>query len=259
MIEVIFLGTGGSLASRERDNTAFILKTGEGTVLIDCPGSVIQKMLRVDVDPLHVGAVFVTHVHPDHVYGLPSLIHSLMLRDHVIRLFGSPETTGFCRDLLDLFHLRKPRFKTRVEFVPLGPGNPAARIADLDVSSLRVPHHDSSLSFQFRSTEGEKRIVFSGDTPIHSELFTWARGADALFHDCSGPSRYFRRYPALSVMHTHSLDLGIWSERAQIRRLFPCHFLGELDFEIAEIEEEIKPGFRGPLFIPSDLDKVVID
>ncbi len=258
MTEVVFLGTGGPLATRKRDNTAFLLRSEEGCSLVDCPGSVVQKILKAGVEPFDVGTVVITHVHPDHVYGLPSLVHSLMLLDHIIRLFGSPETIAFCRDLLDIFHLQKPKFRTRIDFIPIEPGRPAELFEGVKLSSLRVPHHPSSLALQFRFESGPLKLVFSGDTPIHPDFFGWAEEADALFHDCSAPSRFFGLYPALSAVHTNSAELGTWSERAKIRRLFPCHFLGELDFEIAEIEDEIKERFRGDLFVPTDFDRVVI-
>jgi ribonuclease BN (tRNA processing enzyme) len=54
MAEIFFLGTGGSLATGERDNTAFLLRAGGSCALIDCPGSVVQKIIRSGVRPLDV-------------------------------------------------------------------------------------------------------------------------------------------------------------------------------------------------------------
>jgi ribonuclease Z len=119
MAEIIFLGTAGYLPTAGRDNTAFLLKAGEASILIDCPGSIVRKVLAARTKPLDIGSVFITHVHTDHVYGLPSLVHGLMLRDHVFRLFGSAETVDFCGRLLDLFGLREPKVKTRIELVAL--------------------------------------------------------------------------------------------------------------------------------------------
>ncbi len=259
MTEVIFLGTGGSLPSKDRDNTAFLVRSGRRAFLVDCPGSVIPKILKAGTDPLEIEAVFITHIHPDHVYGLPSLVHSLMLKDHTLRLFGSPGTVDFCRDLLDLFRLQKPKFKTRVEFVALESATPAESFGAGDVTALRVPHHPSSLAYRFRMESGPSHIVFSGDTPVHPELFDWAGPAEALFHECSAPSRLFSRYPALSAKHTSSSDLGAWSQRSGVRRLFPCHFLEDLGFDISEIEEEIRAAYTGDLHVPSDFDRVDVD
>jgi len=259
MAEIIFLGTSGYVPTPERDNASFVLKAGEASILIDCPGSPLRKLAAAGIKPLDVGSVFITHVHADHVYGLPSLVHGLMLRDHVFRLFGSAESVDFCRRLLDLFGLREPKYKTRVEFVALAPGEKTAVAGGVDVTAWSVPHQTSSLAFEFRVGPGAKKAVFSGDTPIHPALFEWARGADALVHDCGAPARFFEKYPVLKSVHTSALDLGEWSERAGVRLLAPVHFLTELDFEVGEMEKEIRTHFTGRLFIPSDMDKVVIE
>ena len=107
MTEIHFLGTGGWVATRERDNTSLLIQENEKLVLVDCPGSVIQKIKKTDLDPEAIVSILITHVHPDHVYGLPSLVHSLMLVECTINLYGSEETVQFCLNLLDLFHLRE--------------------------------------------------------------------------------------------------------------------------------------------------------
>lgn len=259
MAEIIFLGTSGYVPTPERDNAAFLLKTGETSILVDCPGSPLRKLAAAAVNPLDVGSVFITHVHADHVYGLPSLVHGLMLQDHVFRLFGSAETVDFCQRLLDLFGLREPKYKTRIEFVTLAPGEKTAVAGGVDVTAWNVPHQPSSLAFEFRVGPGAKRVVFSGDTAIDPGLFKKARGADALVHDCGAPARFFEKYPVLKSVHTSALDLGEWSESAGVRLLAPVHFLTELDFEVGEMEKEIRTHFTGRLVLPFDGDRVAVE
>ncbi|MFW6129403.1 MAG: hypothetical protein ACOC6P_04075, partial [Candidatus Aminicenantaceae bacterium] len=76
---------------------------------------------------------------------------------------------------------------------------------------------------------------------------------------CSAPSRFFEIYPSLSSMHTSSLELGRLSSEAGVKNLIPCHFFGEIDYLMSEIEEEIKRNFRGKMIIPEDLQKIRID
>ena len=240
MAELVFLGTGGSVATAERDNTSFLLAAEKDLVLIDCPGALIQKLRRCGFEPGTIGAILVTHVHPDHIYGLPSLIHSLMLREGLIRVFGSHQACSFCGRLLGLFELREPGFGTCVEFVPLDPGAKAGVGAALEVTPLLMPHHASSLAYEVSLRATGQRIVFSGDAPLYPPLFDKAKGADYLVHDCSSPSRWFDAYPVLATMHTHALELGRAAAAAGVRCLVPCHFLtGDLEFSMAEVETEL--------------------
>ena len=116
MSELYFLGTGGAAATEERDNTALLLHHERSLVLVDCPGSVTRKIKTLGLDPRRVRAIQVTHVHPDHIYGLPSFVHSLMLADLRIPLYGSRETIRFCRELLELYGLLDESIRCRIEF-----------------------------------------------------------------------------------------------------------------------------------------------
>lgn len=258
MSELYFLGTGGSVATPERDNTSLLLKLGQTFILVDCSGSVIQKIRKLNFNPIQVESILITHIHPDHVYGLPSFVHSLMLEESLVRLYGSEETIEFCRKLLDLFRLMREEIKIRVEFVSLMPGENVNLNDSLVIKALEVPHSSSSLAFHLFFKEEQKELVYSGDTPAHSSLFQEAEGKDYLIHDCSAPSRFFDKYPSLHTMHTHSLRLGKLSQEARVKCLIPCHFFGELEYSLSEIEEEIKQNYRGRLIIPKDLEKITI-
>lgn len=255
--EIIFLGTGGSVATIDRDNTSFLVQFREYVFLVDCPGSVIQKIKKAGREPKYVHSIFITHIHPDHIYGLPSLVHALMLEDCRFNLFGSEETVEFCQKFLDLFQLRQEKIKCRLDFHPLKPGEKTRIVQDIYCWSTPVPHHSSSLAFQFIDELSKKNIVYSGDTPIFPPVLKKAAEADCLIHDCSSPVRFFNKYPDLGRMHTNSLDLGRYAQEYGLKRLVPCHFFGELDFSMVEIEKEIKNSFKEKVEIPEDFGRIL--
>lgn len=258
MAEVCFLGTGGSVATKERDNTSLLISCEDSLILIDCPGSVIQKIKKFNYDPRKITAILVSHIHPDHIYGLPSFVHSLMLDEGLIDLYGSEEAVNFSQNFLDLFHLRDVKIKTRIRFFPLEQNKSLRLGHSLHFSSLKIPHDSSSLAFHFHFEKEGKEMIYSGDTPAHPLLFQEAAEKDCLIHDCSAPSRFFKKYPSLYEMHTHSLQLGELSRKAEVKCLIPCHFFGELDFSLSEIENEIRRNYSGKLIIPKDFMRITL-
>jgi len=256
MSELIFIGTGGSVATEERDNTSFLLLKKETAVMIDCPGSVIQKLKKARINPKKVHSIIVTHIHPDHIYGLPALIHSLMLDECVIEILGSEKSVNFCASLLDLFNLRSEKVNCHVNFIPVVEGENYRFSPSLTGSFFRVPHSPSSMAVAFHLSDERMELLYSGDTPRYPELLNRIKNIDFLVHDCSAPSRFFARYPSLKSMHTDSLALGEMAQKAGVKHLVPCHFFGELDFTLEEIEEEIRKNFRGELTIPADFSRI---
>lgn len=252
MVEISFLGTGGSVATPMRDNTSCLLRSGGDLYLIDCPGSVGAKIRKLGFEPSRVKTVFLTHTHPDHIYGLPSFVHDQMHIEGEVRVFGSEATVDFGRRLVDHFGLRRRKIRTRVRFRSLGPGQTVSLGGSTRVRVLAVPHHRSSLAYHFFFKDAEREILFSGDTPVHEPLFAEARGIDCLIHDAAAPARYFRRHPVLSRLHTSFLALGRWSESAAVRCLVPCHFLAEAASSAAVVRREIRRHFRGRLVVPRD-------
>lgn len=255
MADIYFLGTGGSVATPQRDNTSLLLRTAGELILVDCPGSVGAKVRKLGFEPGQITTVILTHTHPDHVYGLPSLIHSQMLIAGEIRVLGSEATVHFCRRLLDLFGLRRRKIKTRVRFQALRPGQTVRLGKTAEARTLAVPHHLSSLAYHFYLDEG-REVLFSGDTPIHEPLFEDARGVSCLIHDAGAPDRFFKKYPILYLIHTSFLDLGRWSAEAGIGCLVPCHFLAEAASSAAEVRCEIRRHFKGRLIVPRDLQRI---
>jgi len=258
MTEISFLGTGGSVATVERDNTSFLITHSADHVLIDCPGSIVQKVKKLNVEPADIQTIIVTHIHPDHVYGLPSLIHSLMLTECQIDLFGSDTTIDFCRRFLEFFHLLDKKIKCRVRFLVLEANQEFIIGNSIECSTIKVPHNESSLAFGFRFNASGPSMFHSGDTPVFPPLFDVSQGADYLIHDCSAPNRFFREFPALKKMHANPVELGRYAQEAGIKCIIPCHFFGELRYSLVEIEQEIRENYSGKLIIPEDLMRITL-
>lgn len=254
MSECGFLGTGGAVATPERDNTALVFNRNEDLVLIDCPGSAIAKIGGLGWDPRKIAALCITHTHPDHVYGLPAFVHGMLGTDRQVPIYGSSETIEFCVNLLDLFHLRKPEARYRILPFVVKPGDTFSPGGGLLCTALSVRHKPASLGFQFEWGKRRRRLVYSGDTAIHAPLFELARGADYLVHDCSAPARLFRNDAVLSRMHSSALELGARAQAADIQCLIPCHLFSHRGVSAAEIELEIRNSYKRELIVPRDLE-----
>jgi ribonuclease Z len=78
-MKVFFLGTGAGIPAKLRNVTAIALKLLEerGSIwLFDCGEATQHQILHTSIKPRRIEKIFITHMHGDHIYGLPGLLAS---------------------------------------------------------------------------------------------------------------------------------------------------------------------------------------
>ncbi|MCA1042577.1 ribonuclease Z [Bacillus infantis] len=78
-MDLLFLGTGAGIPAKLRNVTSMALKLLEerGTVwLFDCGEATQHQILHTSLKPRKIEKIFITHMHGDHIYGLPGLLSS---------------------------------------------------------------------------------------------------------------------------------------------------------------------------------------
>lgn len=79
MITLQFLGTSAGVPTRTRNVSALILNPGQqsnGLWLFDCGEATQHQMLATAYNPAKIEKIFISHLHGDHIFGLPGLLCS---------------------------------------------------------------------------------------------------------------------------------------------------------------------------------------
>jgi ribonuclease Z len=87
MTRVIFLGTSGSTPTRYRSLPAIALERGRDVLLFDCGEGAQRQMMIHKVNISKIKAIFLTHVHGDHILGVAGLVRTLALNKRAEPLF----------------------------------------------------------------------------------------------------------------------------------------------------------------------------
>jgi ribonuclease Z len=248
-----FLGTSGAIPSAERDTTSLVFwEAGGPVVLVDCGGSPVQRLARLGLDPLALSHVVVTHLHPDHAYGLPALLQNLYLlqRRDALAVVCRPEHVEPLRALLDLFGLLdRVGFPLRLEPVDLAVGADAFTAGGLRVTTAPVAHGSMpNFAVRIRPPAGGA-VVYSSDTSPCDAVVALARGAATLIHEATFPERDRGRFG----VHSTAREAGEVAARAAVERLILTHVEADYHGELDALADEARRAFGGAVEVAREL------
>ena len=103
-LDVVFLGTGGSVPTARRSTACVLVRAGGDRLLFDC-GEGSQRQMQRSTGLVPVDDIFITHLHADHFLGLPGLLKTYALndRDRPLQIFGPPGLIELFKSLRLLF------------------------------------------------------------------------------------------------------------------------------------------------------------
>jgi ribonuclease Z len=118
-LDVVFLGTGGSVPTARRATACVLVRRGGERLLFDC-GEGAQRQMQRSTGLVQLDEIFVTHLHADHYLGLPGLLKTYDLhgRERALRVIGPPGL----RDLFAAIRRIVGRVHYPLELTELGAG-----------------------------------------------------------------------------------------------------------------------------------------
>lgn len=261
-MKVTVLGTGTPYPHGDRFGPAILVEAAGKKLLFDCGRGVLIRLRQAGVQANDIDAVFLTHLHSDHVVGLPDLLLTgwLLGRTEPLRLWAPAGGRKMAQHLVQAFAFDR-RVRERTAKLP-GKGAEfevhevgAAEIYDdggVRVKAFVVDHGPVKPAFGYRIDYAGHAVVISGDTRFSENLITSAKDADCLIHvawsidakDATPPSRrllasaedaarvFTAVKPKLAVVYHYDDDDGM--------------------------TDAIKAGYGGKFIIARDLTEIVI-
>jgi ribonuclease Z len=89
-LKIIFLGTSGSMPTPKRGASAIVIKRKGEVILFDCGEGTQQKMVAAHLGFRKPTRIFISHLHGDHILGLPGLLQTMTMlrRERPLQIYG---------------------------------------------------------------------------------------------------------------------------------------------------------------------------
>ena len=269
---VVMLGTGTPRPLPEVMGPATAVTVGGRTFLFDAGEGVERRLAAAHLPVDGVTALFITHLHTDHVLGLADLIFTswILGRSRPFPAYGPPGLARMTEHLYAAFaediEVRTDGLEHespegyRIEVHEVDPGV-VYDSAGVKVTAFPVAHGAWKEAYGYRVDTPDRTIVVSGDTRPSDTLIQMATGVDILIHEIQ-PSdsnqhpgarsatewaSYVRQY------HTTAFQLGVLAARARPRLLIVYHDGRRASREA--LLADIRRSFSGRVVFADDLQR----
>ncbi|GAB6898422.1 ribonuclease Z [Kineosporia succinea] len=161
--EVVTLGTSCQIPTRERNHVATYLRLGDLGVLVDCGEGTQRQVVRAGLRTSQIDALFLTHEHGDHTYGVPGLLNRRRVEDVPGPLpVAAPAEAIERLSLLTSFATNGP--EPLHEWIPAGHGE-VLRLRSWTVRSAPLRHRVPTVGYRF--TEDDSRTLIPAVAAEH--------------------------------------------------------------------------------------------
>ncbi len=154
-MELIFLGTSSGVPTKTRNVYSFAFKyiNSKSWYMVDCGEGTQHQLLKTNLSLNNLSAVFITHVHGDHLYGLPGLLASATMygREEPLKIIGPNAVKEYIESTKEL---TQTRFSYEIEFINIEEKN-KLEVNDFHVDIVTLSHRVPSFGFCFT----EKKIT----------------------------------------------------------------------------------------------------
>ena len=263
-IRVTLLGTGALVPSIERFGPAILVEAGQSVLLFDCGRGVTQRLGQAGVGLNEVDAVFLTHLHSDHVTGLPDLWLTGLARGRPepLLLYGPEGTAAMARHLQHAF---SADIASRHDAAAQAGAIDAHDIAEnvvyqtdqLVVTAFVVDHGPIEPAYGYRiDYQGRRSVVLSGDTRYSENLIRNAKGVQLLVHEVAAAdpelARSSPRVRGILDIHTTPEDAARVFRQARPYLAVYSHIV-LLGVKEDEVMRRTHESYRGPVEMGKDL------
>lgn len=206
-MKVTLLGTGGPEYFPDRLGIATLVEADGQKLLFDVGRGTNQRLYESRINPKDITHIFITHLHNDHIEGLPELWMTpwfLLGRDHGFELWG-PEGSEqmvegmqmmFTHDLEGRVNKFNPIENLQINVHLLSDGLVFDE-GGIKVTAFPVEHHDGNPAYGFRIDYAGRSVVISGDTTLHENVVKHGTGADVIVHNVIAFSERLSKLPEM--------------------------------------------------------------
>lgn len=138
---VVCFGTGDGAPCDDRNHASFLYQLDKTTILVDCGESVDRSYKSRGMSYDQIDAIFLSHLHSDHVGGFFMFMQGMWLerRRRPLKVYLPGKAIKSLRQMLDTVFLFDEALPFRLKLLPLESGQPI-RVREVRITPFQTTH-----------------------------------------------------------------------------------------------------------------------
>ncbi|MBO0441300.1 ribonuclease Z [Candidatus Enterococcus ikei] len=159
-MELQFLGTGAGVPAKHRNVSSIALKLLDernAVWLFDCGEGTQLQILKSNIRPRKIEKIFITHLHGDHIFGLPGLLSSRSFQggNERLEIYGPRGVAEFVRTALKV---SQTRLSYELKFIEISGEETVFSDKQFTVSCLPLDHGIASFGYRIVEADHEGEL-----------------------------------------------------------------------------------------------------
>jgi len=207
--KVTLLGTGSPQPRMDRFGPSILVEAGDKKFLFDCGRGAAQRIEQLRIPFSEIDALFLTHLHSDHIVGIPDLWLTGWARGRKVPLevWGPDGTKAMMSHLAEAYQfdiqIRQIDDKLPLQGVAVVANDVQQGVvydrAGIKITAFLVDHGVVKPALGYRVDFAGHSVVLSGDTRYSENLIRFSQKADVLIHEVIDPATFRGKNPTMSA------------------------------------------------------------
>ena len=233
------LGTASAMPISDRNPSAQALSVHGRLFLIDCGEGVQRQFRRMRLSFLKVEAVFISHIHGDHLFGIFGMLSTMAMygRTQELHIYAPQAFGGVLRFFLSYFG-EGVGYEIVHHTLDMKEPQVVHTSKCVRVSAFPLRHKIECYGFRFDEIRSQRQLekapsvsyAYCSDTAPFEDLSRWVQGVDLLYHEATYMEDM--KDKAASRYHSTTVDAAGCALKAGVGKLLVGHYSSRIvDFD----------------------------